>query len=49
MQIGYETVRENLIKKVVALKGKSAELDAVIDSSSRPRATPRPTTSPPRL
>ena len=31
MQIGYETVRENLIKKVVALKGKSAELDAVID------------------
>ena len=31
MQIGYETVRENLIKKVEALKGKSAELDAVID------------------
>ena len=31
MQIGYETVRENLIKKVEALKGKNAELDAVID------------------
>ena len=31
MQIGYETVRENLIKKVEALKGKSAELDAAID------------------
>ena len=31
MQIGYETVRANLIKKVEALKGKNAELDAVID------------------
>ena len=31
MQIGYETVRENLITKVEALKGKNAELDAVID------------------
>ena len=31
MQIGYETVRENLIKKVEALKGKSAELDAAIE------------------
>ena len=31
MQIGYETVRENLIKKVEALKGKNADLDAVID------------------
>ena len=31
MQIGYETVRANLITKVEALKGKNAELDAVID------------------
>ena len=31
MQIGYETVRANLINKVVALKGKSDELDAIID------------------
>ena len=31
MQIGYETVRENLIAKVEALKGNNAELDAVID------------------
>ena len=32
MQIGYETVRANLITKVEALKGKNAELDAVIDN-----------------
>ena len=31
MQIGYETVRENLITKVEALKGKSADLDAAIE------------------
>ena len=31
MQIGYETIRANLITKVEALKGKNAELDAVID------------------
>ena len=31
MQIGYETVRENLLKKVEAMKGKSAELDAAIE------------------
>ena len=31
MQIGYETVRANLITKVEALKGKNADLDAVID------------------
>ncbi len=31
MQLGYETVRENLIKRVEALKGNNAELDAVID------------------
>ena len=32
MQIGYETVRANLITKVEALKGKNADLDAVIDN-----------------
>ena len=32
MQIGYETVRANLITKVEALKGKNADLDAAIDN-----------------
>ena len=31
MQIGYETIRENLINRVAAMKGQSTELDAVID------------------
>ena len=30
MQIGYETIRENLLKKVEAMKGKSEALDAAI-------------------
>ena len=47
MQIGYETVRENLIKKVVALKGKSAELDAVIDKFIETKGNTKATTSPP--
>ena len=31
LQVGYKTLRDNLIGKVVALKGQSAELDAAID------------------
>ena len=48
MQIGYETVRANLITKVEALKGKNADLDAAIESTWKPRTTPRPTTLLPR-
>ena len=46
MQIGYETVRENLIKKVVALKGKNAELDAVIDKFIETKANTKANDAP---
>ena len=32
MQVGYKTMRDNLINRVVALKGQSAEMDAAIES-----------------
>ena len=46
MQIGYETVRANLIKKVEALKGKNAELDAVIDKFIETKANTKANDAP---
>ena len=46
MQIGYETVRANLIKKVEGLKGKNAELDAVIDKFLETKANTKANDAP---
>ena len=46
MQIGYETIRENLIKKVVAMKGKNEALDAAIDKFIETKANTKANDAP---
>ena len=48
MQIGYETVRANLITKVEALKGKNADLDAVIDKYLETKNNTKANDAPPK-
>ena len=51
LYIGQKTIRENLIKEIAEVAGSdkaSAELKVLTSSSSQPRTTPRPTTSPQR-